>query len=92
MSSHRLATIVGAVAFLAIAALVWDGLRSAGMLAVPPGVRDVVAFILPPQAALFRLEEAFGAIQPIPWDAFLYVVGYGVVMLVAMTLSSVPLG
>lgn len=72
---------------LAIAALVWDGLRSAGMLAVPPGVRDVVAFILPPQAALFRLEEAFGAIQPIPWDAFLYVVGYGVAMLVAAALA-----
>ncbi|HEX6939838.1 MAG TPA: hypothetical protein VF158_10540 [Longimicrobiales bacterium] len=66
---------------LAIAAIVWDGLQSAGALDVPPGIRDVVTFILPPQAALFRLEEAFGNIQPIPWDAFLYVTGYGVTLL-----------
>jgi len=72
---------------LALAALVWDALRSAGALPFPPGVRDFVAFVLPPQAALFRLEEAFGAIEPIPWDAFLYVVGYGVVMLVLAALS-----
>ncbi|HEX7120111.1 MAG TPA: hypothetical protein VF212_15055 [Longimicrobiales bacterium] len=67
---------------LAIAALVWDAMRSAGSLAnVPPGVRDVVTFILPPQALLFSIEEAFGSIQPIPWDAFLYVAGYGVTLL-----------
>ena len=72
---------------LAIAALVWDGLRNTGTLAVSPGVRDVVAFILPPQAALFRLEEAFGTLQPIPWDAFLYVAGYGVMLLVVAALA-----
>ncbi len=72
---------------LALAALVWDGLRSAGALAVPPGVRDVVRFILPPQSAIFRLEEAFGNVQPIPWDAFLYVAGYGVVMLALAALA-----
>lgn len=72
---------------LALGALVWDALRRAGALPVPPGVRDFVGFVLPPQAALFRLEEAFGSIQPIPWDAFLYVIGYGGVMLALAALS-----
>lgn len=74
-------------ALLAIAALVWEALRSAGALAFPPGVRDVVGFILPPQAAIFRLEEAFGNVQPIPWDAFAYVAGYGIVTLVLAALA-----
>ena len=74
---------------LAVAALVWDGLRSAGVLAqVPAGARDVVTFLLPPQALLYRIEEAFGNIQPIPWDAFLYVAGYG---LTALALAAVAL-
>jgi hypothetical protein len=67
--------------FLALAALVWNALRESGRLTVPPGARDFVAFILPPQGAMLRLEEAFGALQPIPWDAFAYVVGYGMVLL-----------
>ena len=37
--------------------------------------------LLPPQAALLRLEEAFGALQPIPWDAFLYIAAYSLVLL-----------
>lgn len=74
---------------LAVAALVWDGLRSAGVLAqVPAGARDVVTFLLPPQALLYSIEEAFGNIQPIPWDAFLYVAGYG---LTALALAAVAL-
>jgi hypothetical protein len=72
---------------LGLAALVWQALRDAGRLAVPPGVRDVVSFILPPQAALFRLEEAFGDVAPIPWDAFVYAAGYGLVLLVIAALA-----
>lgn len=67
--------------FLALAALVWNALRAAGKLDIPIGARDVVTFILPPQAALLRLEGAFGALQPIPWDAFLYVAGYAAALL-----------
>jgi hypothetical protein len=67
--------------FLTLAALVWNALRAASKLTVPIGVRDFVSFLLPPQAAILRLEDAFGALQPIPWDAFWYVVGYGVVLL-----------
>jgi hypothetical protein len=68
--------------FLALAALVWNALRTADRLTIPIGVRDVVSFILPPQAALLRLEDAFGALQPIPWDAFFYITGYGVALLI----------
>jgi hypothetical protein len=65
---------------LALLSLVWDALLRADALAIPPGVRDVVTFVLPPQAAFLELEEAFGALYPIPWDAFAYVAGYGVVL------------
>ncbi|HEY8470629.1 MAG TPA: hypothetical protein VIL18_13345 [Longimicrobiales bacterium] len=65
---------------LALLSLVWDALLRADALAIPPGVRDVITFVLPPQAAFLELEGAFGALQPIPWDAFAYVAGYGVVL------------
>jgi hypothetical protein len=68
--------------FLALTGIVWNALRESGRLAVPPGARDFIAFILPPQGAMLRLEDAFGELQPIPWDAFGYVVGYGAVLLV----------
>ncbi|HWV58007.1 MAG TPA: hypothetical protein VNZ57_11210 [Longimicrobiales bacterium] len=73
--------------FLAIFAIVWNALDVAGVLVVPPGMRDVISFVLPPQAALLRLEEAFAGIEPIPWDAFLHVAGYGIVMLTLAALS-----
>jgi len=69
--------------FLAISALVWNALRAAGKLTIPIGVRDFISFLLPPQAALLRLEGAFGTLQPIPWDAFWLVAGYGLVLLAA---------
>ncbi|HEY8484566.1 MAG TPA: hypothetical protein VIL13_08140 [Longimicrobiales bacterium] len=72
---------------LAIVAMVWDALRRAGLLVMPPGVREVITFVLPPQAALLRLEEAFADVQPIPWDAFAYVAGYGAVMLILAGIS-----
>lgn len=73
--------------FLFLASLVWDALIQAGTLQAPAGVRAVVAFLLPPQAELLRLEEAFGTLQPIPWDAFADVAGYGLVLLALAGLS-----
>lgn len=68
--------------FLAIAAIVWNALRAAGRLTIPIGVRDFVTFLLPPQHAILRLEDAFGSLEPIPWDAFQIVAGYGLILLV----------
>lgn len=68
---------------LGILAISWHALRSAGVLdTAPAGAREVITVLLPPHGALFALENAFGALQPIPWDAFLYTVLYGVFMLV----------
>ena len=66
---------------LAIAAMVWDALRRADALAIAPGARDFIGFLLPPQSALFQLETAFGQLQPVPWGAFIYCAAYGLVML-----------
>lgn len=66
---------------LAIFAIIWDALRRADALLVPNGLADFMSFILPPQAALLQLEEAFGNLQPIPWDAFAYAAIYGVALL-----------
>lgn len=73
---------------LAVAAMLWDALLRGGQLAnAAPGIREVVAIILPPQGALFRLESAFGAIQPVPWDAFAYVLAYGAILFLAALAS-----
>ena len=73
---------------IALIALVWDSLRRADILSTaPPGAREVVTFILPPQGAILELENAFGALAPIPWNAFAYVVGYGAVMLILAGIS-----
>jgi hypothetical protein len=69
------------VLLAALFAMVWGALREAGMLPVVAPAGDVIAFILPPQAQLFALESAFAGIQPIPWDAFWFCVGYGAVAL-----------
>jgi len=66
---------------LAITSIIWNALRIADELPVPIGVRDFISLILPPQAALLRLEDAFGTLEPIPWDAFAYTTGYGSVLL-----------
>lgn len=73
--------------FLAVGAMVWNALAVADVLILPPGMRDVISFVLPPQAALNALEGAFAGIEPIPWDAFLHVAGYGGVMLTLAALS-----
>lgn len=69
------------VLLLALFAMVWGALREVGMLPVVAPIGDIIAFILPPQAQLFALESAFAGIEPIPWDALWYCVGYGVVAL-----------
>lgn len=69
------------VLLLAIFAMVWGALRQAGMLPVVAPIGDIIAFILPPQAQLFALESAFAGIEPIPWEAFWFCVGYSVVAL-----------
>jgi hypothetical protein len=69
---------------LAISAMLWDALRRSGFLAEsPPGVREVVSFILPPQGPLFRIETAYAELQPMPWTDVAYVIGYGLVLLLA---------
>lgn len=67
---------------LALLAMVWASLAGARMLPLAPPFVDAVAFVLPPQAALFALEGAFADLQPIPWDAFWFAAGYGLVALI----------
>jgi hypothetical protein len=68
--------------FLGILAMVWDGLRRIDYyLGMPAFVRETASMILPPQGALMRIEIAFGSFQPVPWDAFLYIVIYGALVL-----------
>jgi hypothetical protein len=60
--------------FLGILALVWDAFRRIDLLySTPTFIREGVSMLLPPQGALLRIEAAFGAATPIPWDALLYV-------------------
>ena len=63
---------------LAILAMVWSALAGAGMLPLAAALVEITAFVLPPQAQLFALESAFGDVQPIPWGAFAFAAGYGV--------------
>jgi hypothetical protein len=67
---------------LVLLSLVWATLRRSGFLDGAPALTsDLITFVLPPQEAFFALENAFAEIQPIPWDAFGYAVGYGLVFL-----------
>lgn len=66
---------------LGIAAMTWDAMRSANLLAtIPAGGRQFVSLILPPHGALFALESAFANVQTIPWNAFADVCIYGFTM------------
>lgn len=64
---------------LGLLSLVWTSLIAAGMMPLAPPIADAVAFLLPPQRAILALEGAFASIQPIPWDAFRFCAGYGLV-------------
>ncbi|HUF11603.1 MAG TPA: hypothetical protein VMN78_00720 [Longimicrobiales bacterium] len=72
---------------LAILAIVWAAFDRAATLPLAPGLARLVGFLLPPQPALFELENAFAELQPIPWDAFVYCIGYGGVFLMLAGLS-----
>ncbi len=73
---------------IAIFALVWNALLSAGTLAgTPPGIAQAITFLVPPQSQFLRLEGAFASIQPIPWDAFGIVCIYGVLALAVAGVS-----
>lgn len=70
-------------ALLALLALAWHALRAAGTLdAAPTLARDIISMLLPPHGALAIIEQAFAQFQPVPWMAFLYVAGYGVIWVV----------
>jgi hypothetical protein len=71
-----------AAGFALLAAMVWQSLLRSGTLATaPPGVREVVTVILPPQGALLQLENAFAADLPVPWHALLYAAIYAALAL-----------
>jgi hypothetical protein len=71
-----------AALFLGILAIIWDALRRVEMLeAAPSGLREAISVALPPQGALSRIEIAFGTMQPMPWDAFLYITLYAALLL-----------
>lgn len=67
------------VLLLAIFAMVWGALRDLRLVPLPPPLADALALLLPPQAELFALESAFAGVQPIPWGAFWFCMGYGAV-------------
>jgi hypothetical protein len=68
--------------FLGILAIVWDGLRRIDyFVALPAFMRETLSLVLPPQGALMRIEMAFGSMQPVPWDAFLFILIYGALVL-----------
>lgn len=67
---------------MGIAAIIWHALLRGGLLGtLAPGGRQLISMILPPHGALFGLESAFANVQPIPWDAFGYCAGYGLILL-----------
>jgi hypothetical protein len=69
--------------FLGILAIVWDGLRRIDyFVGMPAFVRETTSVLLPPQGALIRIEFAFAGMQRVPWDAFLYIVIYGALLMI----------
>lgn len=73
---------------LAIIAMLWDALLRANKLAhLGPGIREVVAIVLPPQGALFQIENAYGAETAMPWGSVAYVVAYSAILTVAALVS-----
>jgi hypothetical protein len=74
--------------FFGIVALIWDALQRAEIIVnAGPGIRQAVSVVLPPQGALLRIEMSFGASEPVPWDAFLYVCMYGALLLLVAGLA-----
>lgn len=76
-----------ATLMLALLAMVWTSLAGAGMLPIIGPLAEAFAFVLPPHTQLFALEAAFADVEPIPWPAFWFCAGYGIVALVLAALS-----
>jgi hypothetical protein len=71
-----------AAAFVIIASMVWHSLLRGGVLAAsPPGIREAITVLLPPQGALLQLENAFAADLAVPWHALWYAVLYAALAL-----------
>jgi hypothetical protein len=69
--------------FVALFAIVWDALRTAGAVAnAPPGVREALTLLLPPQGALNAIEAAFAQMQPVPMPALGLVAFYSLLLVV----------
>jgi hypothetical protein len=72
-----------AAALLLVLAVTWHALLRSGVLASsPPGVREVVTVLLPPQGAVLQLENAFAGDLAVPWNALLYAATYATLALV----------
>ncbi|HSM35057.1 MAG TPA: hypothetical protein VK837_01555 [Longimicrobiales bacterium] len=75
-------------ALLAGGAHVWhSALRSGAADTVPRGVRSFLTFVLPPQGALYQLENAFAGVAPIPWASFGYAAGYAALFVAFLGIS-----
>jgi hypothetical protein len=73
---------------LAIIAMLWDAFVRSGKIGnAAPGIREAVTVLLPPQSALFRIESAFGAENPIPWGSFAFVTAYSLILIIAALVS-----
>jgi hypothetical protein len=76
-----------ATLMLALLAMVWTSLGAAGMQPLAGPVAEAIGFVLPPHTQLFALEAAFADVAPIPWPAFWFCAGYGVVALIVAGVS-----
>jgi hypothetical protein len=77
-----------AALFAWIAATVWYALLRGGLLdRVPQLLTQAISVVLPPQAALNTIENAFGNGQAVPWGAFLYVCMYAAIILLIAGLA-----
>ena len=73
---------------VAVFSIAWHALRLAGTLdGTPPGVREAVTLLLPPQGALLAIETAFAQQLAIPWPALLWVALYGALLLLLAGIS-----
>jgi len=71
-----------AAAFVIVLAMSWQALLRSGVLATsPPGIREAVTVVLPPQGALLQLEHAFAGDLAVPWNALLYAAIYAALAL-----------
>lgn len=81
-----LSTLTGLDAWLALLlglfAMVWASLTQATLVPLAPPLAEALTFVLPPVRQLFALEAAFAGVEPVPWDAFWFAMGYGALMLI----------